>query len=71
MTRSIRIALFLLLNLSAILSFSQTSSVSPYSRFGPGDMLFTGFSQQRAMGGTGIAEAQTARLNVFDPASYG
>lgn len=71
MTRSIRIALFLLLNLSAILSFSQTSSVSPYSRFGPGDMLFTGFAQQRAMGGTGIAEAQTARLNVFNPASYG
>ncbi len=71
MTRSIRTSLFLVLNFITTIGFSQTSSVSPYSRFGPGDLLFTGFAQQRAMGGSGIAEAQTSRLNVFNPASYG
>lgn len=49
---------------------AQTSSISPYSRFGPGDLLFKGFSHQRAMGGTSIAEANVARLNFSNPASY-
>lgn len=49
---------------------AQTSSVSPYSRFGPGDLLFKGFSHQRAMGGASIAEANVARLNFSNPASY-
>lgn len=49
---------------------AQTSSVSPYSRFGPGDLLFKGFAHQRAMGGTSIAEANVARLNFSNPASY-
>lgn len=49
---------------------AQTSSVSPYSRFGPGDLLFKGFAHQRAMGGTSIAEANVSRLNFSNPASY-
>jgi len=51
-------------------SGAQTSSVSPYSRFGPGELLFKGFSHQRGMGGTGIAETNVARLNFSNPASY-
>lgn len=49
---------------------AQTGSVSPYSRFGPGDLLFNGFAHQRAMGGSSIAEANVARLNFSNPASY-
>ena len=49
---------------------AQTSSVSPYSRFGPGDLLFKGFAHQRGMGGTSIAEMNVARLNFSNPASY-
>lgn len=71
MTRIKRSAFFLILNLFTLVAFAQTSTISPYSRFGPGDILFSGFAQQRAMGGTGLAEAQTARLNVLNPATYG
>ena len=49
--------------------FAQSSSVSPYSRFGPGDLLFNGFAHQRAMGGTGLAQANTSRLNISNPAT--
>ncbi|MBK7964807.1 MAG: hypothetical protein IPK10_05660 [Bacteroidetes bacterium] len=52
-----------------LFAIAQTSSVSPYSRFGPGDLLFKGFAHQRAMGGTSIAEANVARLNFSNPAS--
>lgn len=50
---------------------AQTSSVSPYSRFGPGDLLFSGTAHQRGMGGTGVADAHSSRINVLNPGSYG
>jgi hypothetical protein len=68
LTRLFIPVLFLFLSVQAM---AQTSTVSPYSRFGPGDVLFNGFAHQRAMGGTSIAEANVARLNCFNPASYG
>lgn len=49
---------------------AQTSTLSPYSRFGPGELLFKGLAHQRAMGGTGMAEAGVARFNCLNPASY-
>ncbi|MBL0095804.1 MAG: hypothetical protein IPP46_04445 [Bacteroidetes bacterium] len=51
-------------------SFGQTSTVSPYSRFGPGELLFNGFAHQRGMGGTSLAESYIGRLNFSNPASY-
>lgn len=60
----------LLLIVFCLSASAQTSTVSPYSRFGPGDLLFSGFAHQRGMGGTNIAEAHVARLNFSNPASY-
>ena len=44
--------------------FAQTSTLSPYSRFGIGEMLFRGFSHQRGMGGVayGGTSAGSQRL---------
>lgn len=50
-------------------ALAQSSSVSPYSRFGPGELLFNGFAHQRAMGGTAVAQANAARLNLANPAT--
>lgn len=58
----------LLFAFSAVLS--QNSTVSPYSRFGPGDLLFSGFSWQRAMGSTGIAASPYGKFNYLNPAAY-
>lgn len=49
---------------------AQTATLSPYSRFGPGDLIFTGYTHQQAMGGTAIADYGTGRLNYTNPASY-
>lgn len=51
-------------------SVAQTSSISPYSRFGPGELLFKGFAHQRGMGGASLAECYSGRLNFSNPASY-
>ncbi len=59
-----------LLLFSFLQSQAQTSTVSPYSRFGPGELLFTGFAHQRGMGGTSLAESYIGRLNFSNPASY-
>lgn len=50
--------------------FAQTSTVSPYSRFGIGEMLFKGFSQQRGMGGIALGGTSAGSLNFSNPASY-
>jgi hypothetical protein len=47
---------------------SQTSTLSPYSRFGVGDLLFSGFANQRSMGGTGIGSVSANRINFLNPA---
>lgn len=63
---------FLLLPLLFTFSsvFSQNSTISPYSRFGPGDLLFSGFCWQRAMGSTGIASSPYGKFNYLNPAAY-
>lgn len=64
------LAICLALLFMAYLVPAQTSTVSPYSRFGPGDILFNGYVHQRAMGGTSIAQHHVARLNFANPATY-
>lgn len=49
---------------------AQTATLSPYSRFGPGDMIFTGYAHQQAMGGTSIADYGVGKLNYSNPATY-
>lgn len=71
MNRQYPSLLFIFLSFFSVASFAQTSSVSPYSRFGPGDLLFSGTAHQRGLGGTGIADAHSSRINSLNPASYG
>jgi hypothetical protein len=50
--------------------YAQTGSVSPYSRFGIGDILSEGFTHQTGMGGIGAAVAEPGLINFINPASY-
>ena len=61
---------FALVLLFQTAAFSQTATLSPYSRYGIGDLLFNGFSHQRAMGGLSVGIQQSAYLNFGNPASY-
>ncbi len=51
-------------------AFSQNSSTSPYSRYGIGDLLFSGFAKNLGMGGIGQGLNQGLYLNPINPASY-
>ena len=51
---------------------AQTSSVnaySPYSMYGPGELLTPGSVQMRAMGGVGIAKRSITNVNTLNPAA--
>ncbi len=49
---------------------AQTIADSPYSRFGLGLMTQPGFTQNRAMGGVGLALRDNNHINYLNPASY-
>jgi hypothetical protein len=68
----IRNSVFAALLLSVIVfqAKGQTATLSPYSRFGPGELLFNGFAHQQAMGGSSIADFSVSRLNFTNPATY-
>ena len=56
-----------------ILSFSvraQVSTSSPYSRYGVGELQFSGFAKNSGMGGIAAALAQPYTINLSNPASY-
>lgn len=65
------VAIFIFLFLfTGISSQSQTPTVSPYSRFGIGELLFNGYAHQAGKGGSSIGDIYTGRLNFSNPASY-
>jgi hypothetical protein len=49
---------------------AQTGSLSPYSRYGIGDIYPSGFTRQFGMGGLGTALSDPNYINVSNPASY-
>lgn len=51
-------------------SIAQTSTNSPYSMFGIGEVQQGGFGQSKGMGGTGIAMPSESSLSSINPASY-
>ncbi|MFM7017009.1 MAG: hypothetical protein ACKOX3_11850, partial [Bacteroidota bacterium] len=59
-----------ILSLLSGYGFSQNSTLSPYSRFGIGDLTFNGFSYQRGMGGVAIGYINPSTINFNNPASY-
>lgn len=56
--------------LPVVPTLAQISSLSPYSRYGIGDVFPAGFSRQSGIGGIGAAYMQPAHINPGNPASY-
>ncbi len=63
-------SLLAVLTFCYLIGFSQTSTFSPYSIFGLGDIEWNGTGKTRLIGGTGIALKSDGYLNVVNPASY-
>ena len=54
------------------LASAQTSSInaySPYSMYGPGELLTPGSVQMRSMGGVGIGKRAVGQMNPINPAA--
>lgn len=66
----LRLFLILILLSSPLLSFSQSGSISPYSRYGIGDLSFSGFTHQSGMGAAGVAINDSFNINVLNPATF-
>ena len=49
---------------------AQTSSNSPYTRYGLGDLANRAFANNAAMGGIGYGLRNSKHINVMNPASY-
>ena len=52
------------------LSYGQTTSISPYSGFGLGELAPQGYDRSFAMGGVGIGFNDSLGINPINPASY-
>ena len=52
-------------------SLAQTTTDSPYSFYGLGDINSRAFANQRSMGGAGTALAEDAYVNTLNPATLG
>lgn len=65
-------SLFLLVVLivNTLPSFTQINTISPYSRFGLGDLHFNGFSQNIHLAGLTTPLKSPYNINVKNPASY-
>ena len=49
---------------------AQSESLSPYSRYGIGDVAYKGFARNIGMGGIGLGDRSIFEINVVNPASY-
>lgn len=68
--RAIKKVFILALIFSFGSSWGQTSSISPYSRFGPGEIQFYGLGQNQQMGGLLAPVGDSLHVNPSNPASY-
>ena len=66
---STAVLFFVCLCISSI-AFAQTTTNSPYSKYGVGVIRPQSFSQNFAMGGTAIGLRSNLNINVKNPASY-
>jgi hypothetical protein len=60
----------LLLLLGVSVGFSQSTTFSPYSKYGIGVIRSESFSQNFSMGGVGIGLKPNLNINLSNPASY-
>ena len=63
------LALVVLLPFGAVAQTSSINAYSPYSMYGPGELLTPGVVSMRSMGGVGIAQRSTGVLNMLNPAA--
>jgi len=56
--------------LMATNTFAQNRIISPYSRFGIGELQNNNFTRQMAMGGVKYAIRANDLINFYNPASY-
>ncbi len=63
-------SLFFLLTLFSVYVSAQTSSSSPYSRYGIGDLQFHGSTKNLGMGGVSLGYNPIYNLNFSNPAAY-
>jgi len=68
--RKIKLTFTSLLLTIASIGFSQTSTISPYSKYGIGNLRSQSFLQNFALGGVGIALNSDRNINLLNPASY-
>lgn len=62
--------LFLLFFIWGVSETQSQNTMSPYSIFGPGEILSKGFGRNIGMGRAGLAVTSDNRLNNLNPASY-
>ncbi len=65
-----RLIITLLVLLASIASVNAQDALSPYSRYGYGNLRDNSTSAQRAMGGVGYAMQSGRQINVMNPAAY-
>ena len=71
MLKTIRLYLTLaIIILSPLLILAQSSTSSPYSRYGIGDINDKGFGQNKALGGIALGLRSSEHINLTNPASY-
>jgi hypothetical protein len=59
-----------ILSVFPLLVSGQNYNNNPYSRFGVGDLVTTGFGYNRSLGGSSIALRLPNQINYLNPASY-
>ena len=61
---------FLLITFQACFVNAQIDNISPYSRYGIGEISYLGLTPTLSMAGTGIGFSTHNMANILNPASY-
>ncbi|MGI8892934.1 MAG: hypothetical protein ACR2GN_05680 [Bacteroidia bacterium] len=71
MLKRIKSSLIVFLLIQTLVVKAQTTeNISPYSRYGIGEINYSGFTPSLSMGGTGIGFTAHNMVNILNPASY-
>jgi hypothetical protein len=65
-----KILIVLLFVLSNVIAIAQSTTISPYSKYGPGLVRPSTFTRSFGMGGTGIGLRSNREIGLVNPASY-
>lgn len=65
-----KVLIVVLLVLSSLIVDAQSSTISPYSKYGPGLLRTKTFTRSFGMGGAGIGLRSNREIGLINPASY-